>query len=81
MDNKGVLVCGEIVEGKLAPVTIELLGAGRKLASDLGEELSILLMGSQAGALARKQSPTAPTMYTLPKMLNWTRIILTRILR
>ena len=52
MDNyKGVLVCGEIVEGKLAPVTVELLGAGRKLANDLGEELSILLMGSKAGAL------------------------------
>ncbi len=31
MDNqKGVLVCGEIVEGKLAPITIELLGIGRK---------------------------------------------------
>ena len=55
MDNyKGVLVCGEIVEGKLAPVTVELLGAGRKLANDLGEELSILLMGSQAGALAQE---------------------------
>jgi len=26
MDNqKGVLVCGEIVEGKIAPITIELL--------------------------------------------------------
>jgi len=33
MDNhKGVLVCGEITEGKLAPVTVELLGVGRKLA-------------------------------------------------
>ncbi len=39
---------------QLAPVTIELLGAGRKLANDLGEELSILLMGSQAGALAQE---------------------------
>jgi electron transfer flavoprotein alpha subunit len=48
MDNKGVLVCGEIAEGKLAPITIELLGAGRKLADELGEELSILLMGSKA---------------------------------
>lgn len=55
MDNyKGVLVCGEIVEGKLAPITIELLGAGQKLANDLGEELSVLLMGSQAGAVAQE---------------------------
>ena len=43
---KGVLVFGEIVDGKLAPVTIELLGVGRKLAGDLGEELSVLLLGS-----------------------------------
>jgi electron transfer flavoprotein alpha subunit len=45
------LVCGEIAEGKLAPITIELLGAGRKLANELGEDLSTLLMGSQAGDL------------------------------
>jgi len=51
-NHKGVLVCGEIAEGKLAPVTIELLGAGRKLANELGEELSALLMGSKAGNLA-----------------------------
>lgn len=53
-DHKGVLVCGEIVEGKLAPVTIELLGQGRKLADELGEPQSALLMGSQAGALAQE---------------------------
>jgi electron transfer flavoprotein alpha subunit len=65
MDNKGVLVCGEIVEGKLAPVTTELLGAGRKLANDLGEELSILLMGSQAGSLAQEAiAYGADTVYT-----------------
>jgi len=55
MDNhKGVLVCGETAEGKLAPVTIELLGLGRKLANELGEPLSILLMGSQAASLAQE---------------------------
>ncbi len=54
MDTKGVLVCGEIAEGKLAPVTIELLGLGRKLATDLGEELSALLMGSKAGGLGKE---------------------------
>jgi electron transfer flavoprotein alpha subunit len=52
--HKGVLVLGEMVEGKLAPVTIELLGTGRKLANDLGEELSVLLMGSKAGGLAQE---------------------------
>jgi len=50
MDNhKGVLVCGEIAEGKLSPITIELLGVGRKLANELGEDLFTLLMGSKTG--------------------------------
>ena len=54
MDNyKGVMVFGEIVGGQLAPVTIELLGAGRKLADELGEELSILLLGSKAAGLGQ----------------------------
>jgi len=52
--HKGVLICGEIAEGQLAPITIELLGIGRKLADDLGEELSILLMGSKAGGLGQE---------------------------
>jgi electron transfer flavoprotein alpha subunit len=52
--HKGVLVCGEIAEGKLAPITIELLGVGRKLANELGEELSALLMGSKTGDLSQE---------------------------
>jgi len=55
MDNhKGVLVCGEIADEKLAPVTIELIGLGRKLADELGEQSSVLLMGSKAGGLAQE---------------------------
>ncbi len=55
MDNhKGVLVCGEIAGGQLAPITAELLGIGRKLADDLGEELSLLLMGSSSGGLGQE---------------------------
>jgi electron transfer flavoprotein alpha subunit len=65
MDNKGVLICGEIAGGQLAPVTIELLGVGRKLADDLGEELSILLMGSSAGSLGQEAiAYGADTVYT-----------------
>jgi len=52
--HKGVLVCGEIAEGKLAPVTIELLGLGRKLANELSEDLSTLLMGSKTGGLGQE---------------------------
>ena len=53
-DHKGVLVCGEIADGQLAPVTIELLGLGRKLANELGDPLCALLMGSKAGGLAQE---------------------------
>jgi electron transfer flavoprotein alpha subunit len=52
--HKGVLVCGEIAEGKLAPITIELLGAGRKLADELGEDLIALLMGSKIDGLGQQ---------------------------
>ena len=52
--NKGVLVCGEIAGQKLAPVTIELLGIGRKLANELGEDLSVLLMGSGTSVLGQE---------------------------
>jgi electron transfer flavoprotein alpha subunit len=52
--NKGVLICGEIADGKLAPITIELLGAGRKLANELGEELAVMLLGSNSGAIGKE---------------------------
>jgi len=52
--HKGVLVCGEIAEGKLAPITIELLGIGRKLANELGEDLSALLICSKTGGLGQE---------------------------
>lgn len=51
---KGVMVLGEIAEGRLAPITIELLGIGRKLANELGEELSLLLMGGKAKTFAEE---------------------------
>ena len=51
--HKGVLVCGEIAGQKLTPITIELLGIGRKLANELGEDLSVLLMGSKTSGLGQ----------------------------
>jgi electron transfer flavoprotein alpha subunit len=52
-ENKGVLVFGEITEGKLSGMTAELLGCGRKLADDLGQELSAVIVGSDIGSLAQ----------------------------
>lgn len=52
--HKGVLILGEMVDGRLAPITAELLGVGRKLADELGEPLNALLMGSRASSLAQE---------------------------
>jgi len=53
-ENKGVLVLCETKEGKLASISTELLGGGRKLASDLGEELAAVLVGSGVAGLAQE---------------------------
>lgn len=53
-ENKGVMVYGEATEGKLAAITTELLGCGRKLADGLGEELSAVLVGSNISGLAKE---------------------------
>ncbi len=47
-DLKNVLVYGEISEGELTPVTLELLGIGRKLADARGEQLTIALIDRNA---------------------------------
>ena len=51
-DNKGVMIFTEVIEGKLAPIARELLGAGRKLANDLAGELSALVIGNGVGNIA-----------------------------
>jgi electron transfer flavoprotein alpha subunit len=45
-ENKGVLIVGELSDGKLASITAELLGIGRKLADGLEQELSAVFVGS-----------------------------------
>lgn len=44
---KGVWVYGEQRNGKIAEVVLELIGIGRKLADDKGEELSVIIFGDQ----------------------------------
>ncbi|MEA1958240.1 MAG: electron transfer flavoprotein subunit alpha/FixB family protein [Chloroflexota bacterium] len=53
-DNKGVLICGELIDGKPAPSTLELLGGGRALADKLGEPLMLALLGSGLGDAAKE---------------------------
>jgi electron transfer flavoprotein alpha subunit len=44
----------EVAEGKLAAITTELLGCGRKLADDLGQGLCAVLLGSDVSPLAQE---------------------------
>ena len=44
-DGTGVLILGDASGGQLGSTTLELLAAGQKVASDLGEELSVALLG------------------------------------
>jgi electron transfer flavoprotein alpha subunit len=53
-EYKGVMIFGEAAEGKLATIATELLGCGRKLAQDLGQELSAVLVGSGISDLAKE---------------------------
>lgn len=49
-DYQGVLICGEVVDGKISTVTMELLNTGRKLCNDLKQPLSLLLIGRNINA-------------------------------
>ena len=53
-EYKGVMICGEVIEGRLAAITLELLGCGRKLADELKEELIAVLAGSEIKGLANE---------------------------
>ena len=51
---KGVMVCAEVSQDKLSAITRELMGCARKLADDLGEGLSAVLLSSDITSLAQE---------------------------
>lgn len=53
-EYKGVLVFGELADKKLAAITAELLGCGRRLADELKENLCCLLCGEVVGELSKE---------------------------
>ncbi len=53
-EYKGVMAYGEVAEGKLALIATEELGAGRKLADELGQELYAVLLGSGVSSSAQE---------------------------
>ncbi len=48
-EYKGVIVYGELINGKLLSITTELLGGGRNLATALKEDLSCVLLADTVG--------------------------------
>jgi len=53
-EYKGVMIHGEVLEGKLSTIATELLGCGRKIADDLGGELSAVVAGSDVSGAAHE---------------------------
>jgi electron transfer flavoprotein alpha subunit len=53
-EYEGVMILAEVVEGRLAAITAELLGCGRALADELGEELSAVLLGGDVSDFAQE---------------------------
>jgi len=53
-DYKNVLIFGETSSDQLSPVTLELLGIGRKLADARGEQLSAVLIDRKADDRGRE---------------------------
>ena len=51
-DRQGVWVFAEQKEGKLNPVSIELLGIAKALADELGQDVSALLLGNQVSDMS-----------------------------
>jgi electron transfer flavoprotein alpha subunit len=50
----GILVCGELKEGKISSVSYELVTTGKKLSSALDQPLDILLIGEDIDTAAEK---------------------------
>jgi electron transfer flavoprotein alpha subunit len=53
-EYKDIAVFAEVKQGKLAPITAEGLGIGRKLADASGQQLAAVLVGSGVAALAQE---------------------------
>lgn len=66
----GVLVCNEVVEGKTTTIAKELLSIGRRLSDDLGQPLSILLIGKDIDEAAKEVITLgADKVYTIDSSL------------
>ncbi len=54
MEHKSIMVHCEVANGKLASIANELLGCASKIASELGQEVCALIMGSNIASVAQE---------------------------
>lgn len=47
LESNGIVVIAELCNGKIFPITLELIKAGRELASQMGLRLSLIIVGHQ----------------------------------
>src|SRR4051812_46399565 len=59
-EQGGVLVVAETIDGALAPISAELVGAGQRLANDLGTSLTAALLGSGLDKAAAELAALGP---------------------
>jgi electron transfer flavoprotein alpha subunit len=53
-EPKNVIIFGETINGNLSSITTEIIGAGRKLANELQENVICALIGNQLGDIPQK---------------------------
>ncbi|MBM3133320.1 MAG: electron transfer flavoprotein subunit alpha/FixB family protein [Chloroflexi bacterium] len=53
-DTKGIMIVGEVADGKLSATATELLGAARKIAGELKQEVIAAVIGSGVGEAAKE---------------------------
>ena len=53
-EYRSVMILAEVAEGKMAAIASEVLGCGRKLADELGQELCAVLLGSGVRDMAQE---------------------------
>lgn len=81
-DWKGICVIAEQRNGKIQGITYELMGEGRKLADELGETLSVLIIGYKLEEELEKMAYYgADTLYYAEDQLlqNYTTSLYTKI--
>lgn len=65
-EYKGVLIMAEVADGNLSPMTKELLGCGRRLADDSGEDLYAIIIGEGVADISQAAiSLGADKVYTI----------------